>query len=150
MVYLSNYQYDASHSKDTIIINSCIRVAQRVIAYELFAREDDLNVSRLSVPYFLHSMLQGTRIDPGSFFSNQLLSAATSSTKRIVIGGLTTPIVRSAGIEPNPDDRVSGYKRLALATFEQMKFCMMERGRICWIYLGNRLMPLPNVDRTTL
>ena len=55
-------------------------------------------------------MLEGTRIDLGSFFANQLLSAATSSAKIIVIGGLITPIARSIGIKPNHDDRVSGLK----------------------------------------
>jgi len=49
-------------------------------------------------------MLEGTRIDPGSFFANQLLSAAISSKKRMVITGLITPIARSVGTEPNPDD----------------------------------------------
>jgi len=33
----SNYHYDASHSKGTIIRNPCIRVAQHVLACGLFA-----------------------------------------------------------------------------------------------------------------
>jgi len=37
-----------------------------------------------------------------------------------------------------------------LAAFAQIKFCKVDGGRICWIYPGNRLMPLPNVDRTFL
>jgi len=44
--------------------------------------------------YFPYNMLQRTGIDPGSFFTNQLLSAAISSVKRIVIGDLITPIAR--------------------------------------------------------
>jgi len=48
--------------------------------------------------YFLHTMSQG--IDLGSFFTNQLLSATTSSAKKIVIGGFITPIARLVGIEP--------------------------------------------------
>ena len=99
-------------------------------------------MSRLSELYFLHSMLEGTRIDPGLSFTNQLLTAATSSAMRIV--NLINPIVRSVRIEPKPDDRVSGSEILALAAF------VMEGGRICWIYHGNRLMPHPNVDHTTL
>ena len=79
-----NYQYDVSRSKGTII-----RVPQRVLTSGLFAREDNLNVPHLSELYFLHSTLEGTRIDPRSFCTNQLLSAVTSSAKRIVIGGLT-------------------------------------------------------------
>ena len=95
-----------SHSKRTIIRKPCIRVAQHVPACGLFALEDSLNVPHLSELYFLRSMLEGTSIDPSFFvfFSIQLLSAAASSTKRIVIGGLITHIARSVGIEPDPDD----------------------------------------------
>ena len=84
------------------------------------------------------------------FFANQLLSVAASFAKRIIIGGLITPIVRLVGIEPNLDNRVLGYERLTLTAFEQMKFCIVDGGRTCQIYPGNRLMPLPNVDHTTL
>jgi len=31
-----------------------------------------------------------------------------------------------------------------------MNFCKFEAGHLCWIYLGDRLLPLPTVDRTTL
>ena len=48
-----------------------------------------------------------------------------------MIGGLITPIASSVGIEANPDDRVPRSERLALAAFEQMKFCTMEDGRMC-------------------
>jgi len=51
---------------------------------------------------------------------------ATSSTKRIVIRGLITPIARSVDIDPKFDDRVSESERLKLAAFKQMKFCMVE------------------------
>jgi len=145
-----NYQYDDSYSKGTITRNSCIQVGQCVLACGLFAREDGLTIPHLSELYFLYSILQGTLMDHGSFFSNQLLIAATSSTKRMVSRGLMTPIGRSVGTQHNPDDRVSRPESLALATFKQMKFCTMEGGRMCWIYPGNRFIPLPNVDRITL
>ena len=109
-----------------------------------------MNVRRLSELYFLNSMLEGTCIELGYFFANQLLSATTSSVKRIMIGGLITPIARSISIEPNHDDRVSGSEMLASAAFGQIKFCTMEAGYMCWIYPGNRLMPLPIVYRNTL
>jgi len=67
-------------------------------------------------------MLQGNRIDLGSFLVNQLNSAATSSAHRIVIGGLITPIATLAGVKPNPDDRVIGPERLKLVAFKQIKF----------------------------
>jgi len=76
------------------LFNPYIRVAQCVLACGLFAHEDSLDVPRLYKPCFLHSILEGTRIDPSLFFSDQLLSAATNSTNRIVIGGILTPIVR--------------------------------------------------------
>jgi len=69
---------------------------------------------------------------------------------RIVIGGVITSIARFLGIEPNPDDRVRGFERLDKAAFELMGFCQVKAGRLCWIYLGGQLMPLPNVERTTL
>ena len=31
-----------------------------------------------------------------------------------------------------------------------MDFCQVEAGRLCWIYPGGRLIPLPNVERITL
>jgi len=86
-------------------------------------------------------MLQGTRIDLESFFANQLLSATTSFAKMIMIGDLITIIARSVSIEHDPDDQVSGFERLALATFEQIKFHTMEGRRMCWIYLENSLIP---------
>jgi len=100
--------------------------------------------------YFLHNMLEGDPIDPVSFFVNQLYSAVISSAHRIVIGGLITSIARLVGVELNPDDRVVGLEWLNLAAFEQMKFYKVDGGRICWIYPGNKLMSLSNVDRTSL
>ena len=73
-IIAENYYHYASHTKGTIIQNPCIRVAQRVFPCGLFAREDSLNVPCLSEPYFLHSLLEVTSIEPGSFFANQLLS----------------------------------------------------------------------------
>ena len=91
----TSYQYDASHSKGTIIRNPCIRVIQCVLAHGLFDWEDSLTMHYLSELYSLYNMLQRIGIDPGSFFTNQLLSAAINSVKRIVIGDLITPIARS-------------------------------------------------------
>ena len=73
-------------------------------------------------------------------------SAATSTTDRIVIGDLITSIARSLGVESNCEDRVSGSEWLTKATFELMKFCKVEAECLCWIYLGNRLLLLPNVE----
>jgi len=133
---IGNYQYDASHFKGIIIRNRCIRLAQRVLAFGLFAWKDSLNVPHLFELYFLHSMLQWIYMDPISFLANQLLNASTISAKRIVLAGFIIPMARP--------------KRLALAAFEQMKFFTVDGGRTCWIYPGNRLLHLPNVDRTTL
>jgi len=143
---IGNYQYDGSASKCIIIRNPCIGVTQRVFASGLFARKDSLSLPHLPELYFLHNMLQLTCVDPRSFFANQLLSITTSSAKKIMIGGLITPTSRSVGIEPNTDDRMSRSKRLKLAVFELMKFYTVDGGRMCWIYCGTRLIPLPNVD----
>ena len=67
---------------------------------------------------FLYSMLKGDQIDPSSFLANQLYSATTSSAYGIVIRGLITPIARLLGVEPNPDDRVTGSKWLNLTAFK--------------------------------
>ena len=50
-----DYRYDTSNSKGTTIRNPYIRIAQRLLAYDLFAREDTLNVPRLFDLYFLYS-----------------------------------------------------------------------------------------------
>ena len=76
-------------------------------------------------------MLQGNRLEPGSSLVNQLHSATTNSTQRIVLGGFIIPIVRPVRIELNPNDRLPGSKWLNLAAFEQMKFFKVEVGRIC-------------------
>ena len=80
--------------------------------------EDSLNVTCLSELCFSYNMLQDNRLYLDSFLVSQLHSAGTSSTQRIVIGGLITPIARFVGIDPNLDDRVAGSKRLNLAAFE--------------------------------
>ena len=132
-----DHWYDISNSKDIVITNPYIRVAQRLLACGLFAREDILTMSRLSKLYFFNSMPQGHQHDPGSSLVNQLYSAATSSIYRIVIRGLITHIAVSVGIELDPDNRIPGSGLLNLASFEQLKFYKVEGGRICWIYLGN-------------
>ena len=79
-----------------------------------------MNVPRLCQLYFLYSMLEGDRIDPGSFLVNQLYSVGTSYAHRIVIGGLITPIAKLVGVEPNTDDRVAGLEQF-LAAFDTNK-----------------------------
>jgi len=95
-------------------------------------------------------MLDGLPLDPGSFLARQLHSVAVSTKDRIVIGGIITTIARFLCVEPNPKDRVSGPERLDQATFQIMNFCKVEAGHLRWIYLREQLLPLPNVDRTTL
>ena len=145
-----DYRYDTSNSKETVIRNPCICMVQRLLACGLFTWEDSLNVSRQSKFYFLYGMFQDDQIDPGSLLVNQLHSATTRSKHSIMIRGLITPIAWSVGRELNPNHRIPGYELLNLVAFEYMKFYMVEAGSVCWIYLGNRLMPLPSVDRTTL
>jgi len=90
------------------------------------------------------------QLDQGSLLAGQLHSAPMGTKPMIVIGGIITTVARFQSVEPNPEDRVSRSERLDQATFEIMNFCKVEAGRLCWIYPGNRLLPLPNVDRTTL
>jgi len=137
-----NYNYNTSSCKCTQIRNPCIQVAQCLMASAIFARDDSVDVPRLFELY-LSCMLHGERLDPGSFLARQLYSATTSTKDRIVVGEIITSIARFLGIEPNPDDRVSGSKRVDKAAFELMDFCKVEVGRLCWIYPGGRLMPLP-------
>jgi len=93
-----------------------------------------------------HLCLTVSSLTLGSFLAKHLYSAAVSTKGRIVIGEIVTTIARFLGIEPNPDDRVSGSELLDQAAFEIMSFCKAEAGRLCWIYPGDRLLPLPNVD----
>jgi len=55
----------------------------------------------------------------------------TSTKGRIVIGGIITPIARFLGVEPNPDDQVSGFEQLDKVVFELMSFFKVEAGRLC-------------------
>jgi len=112
----------------------------------IFARDDNVDVPRLSEMYFLSYMLEGKRIDLGSFLARQLYSAAISTKGRIVIGGIVTSIARFLGIEPNPYDRVRESERLDKAAFELMGFCQVEAGRLCWIYLGVALCLFPTFN----
>ena len=43
-----------------------------------------------------------------------------------VIGGIITSIARFLGVEPNPDDRVSGSEWLDKTIFELMSFYLVE------------------------
>ena len=99
------------------ITNPCIRVAQRLLACSLFARNDSLNVLRLSELYFLSYMLDGVPLDRASFLTRQLHSAAISTKGRIVIDKIVTTIAIFLGIEPNPEDRVFGSERLDQVAF---------------------------------
>ena len=95
-------------------------------------------------------MLDDVQLDLESFLARQLYSATVSTKGRVVIGGIVTTIARFLDIQPNPEDRVSESERLDQAAFEIMNFGKVEDGRLCWIYPGDRLLPLPNVNRTTL
>ena len=140
-----NYRYDTSN-EGTVIQNPGIHVGQSLLACVLFDMEDSLNVSRLLELYFLCSMLEGD----WSFLVNQLYSAATTSAHRIVIRDLNTSIAKFVGAQSILNDRLEGSERFNLVAFEQIKFCKVDGRRICWIYRGNRLTPLPNVDCTCL
>ena len=59
-------------------------------------------------------------------------------------------MARFLGIETNPEDRVCRFEQLDQAVFQIMNFCKVEAGRLCWIYLADRLLLLANVNRTTL
>ena len=65
-----------------------------------------------------------------------MYSVAFSSTHRIVIGGLITPIARLVSVELNPNDRVAGSKWLNLAVFEQMTFVRLMVGVLVGFILG--------------
>jgi len=54
----------------------------------------------------------GVKLDPNSFLTRQLHSAAVSTKGRIVVSGIVTIIARFLGVEPNPKDRVSGSEWL--------------------------------------
>jgi len=95
-------------------------------------------------------MLDGVQLDPGSFLTRQLHSAAISTNGRIVIGRIITTTARFLGVEPNLEDKVFAPERLDQTAFEIMNFCKVEVGRLCWIYPKDQPFPLLNADRTTL
>jgi len=95
-------------------------------------------------------MLYGIQLDLRSFLARQLHSATVSTKGQIVIGGIVTTIARFLDVDPNLKDRVSRSEQLDKAAFEIMNFCKVEASCLCWIYPGDRLLLLPNVDRTTL
>ena len=57
-----NVRYSTSSSKCTYIRNPCIRVAQCILTYSLFAWDDSLNIQRLSELYFLSCMLDAVSL----------------------------------------------------------------------------------------
>ena len=71
------------------IWNPYIRVAQRILTCCFFARNDSLNLARLSELHFLYAC-----------------------KGRIDIGGIVTTIDGFLGVEPNPEDRVSRLNSL--------------------------------------
>ena len=73
-------------------------------------------------------MLDDVQLNLGSFLARQLYSVAVSTKGRIVIGDIVTTIARLLGIEPNPEDRVSGFEGLDQAAFEIMNFCKVKAG----------------------
>ena len=147
---LLNVRYSTSSSKCTHIQNPYIRVAQRILVCCFFTQDDNLNIPSLSELYFLSCMLNGAQLDPEAFLVGQLYSATVNAKSMIAIGDIVTTIARFLGVESNPDDRVSRSERLDQDTFELMNFCKVEAIRLCWIYPGDRLLPLRNGDRTTL
>ena len=95
-------------------------------------------------------MLDGIQSNPETFLARHLYSATIRTKSRIVIRGVVTIIARFLGVEPNPEDRAFRSEQLDQAAFELMNFCKVEEGCLCWIYRGNRLLPLPNIDQTIL
>ena len=79
-----------------------------------------------------------------------MYSVTVSTKSRIVIGGIITTIAKFLGVEPNPKDQVSRSEQLDQSAFEIISFCKVEASHLCWSYPRDWLMPLPNVDRTTL
>ena len=75
-------------------------------------------------------MLDGDKLDLGSFLTRQLHSAAISTKIRRVIGGIITTITRFLGVEPNSKDTVSESERLNQAALEIMNFCKVKAGRL--------------------
>jgi len=59
--------YNTSSCKCIQIRNPCLRVAQRIMATGIFARDNTVSVPQLFELYFLSCMLHGERLDPGSF-----------------------------------------------------------------------------------
>ena len=109
-----------------------------------------MNVPRLFELYFLSCILDGVQTNPKAFLAWQLYSAAISTKGRRVISGIINTIARFLGVEPNAEDRVSRSEWLDHATFELMGFYKVEARRLCRIYPGNQLLPLLDVERTTL
>ena len=68
---MRNYDYTTSSYKYTHIRNPFIRVVQHIMALGIFARDDSVNVPRLSEMYFLSCMLEGERLNPGPFLARQ-------------------------------------------------------------------------------
>jgi len=52
-----------------LIRNPCIRVAQRIHSFGMFAQDDSVNIPRLFELYVLSCMLNGVRMDPRAIFA---------------------------------------------------------------------------------
>jgi len=94
-------------------------------------------------------MLDSVQLDPSSFLARQLHSATISTKSRMVISGIVITIARFWVSSPT-EYRVSKSQRLDQAAFEIMNSCKVNAERLCWIYPEDRLVPIFNVDRTTL
>ena len=76
---MGNYNYYTSSCKCTQIRNPCMRVAQRIMALGNFARDNSVNVPRLTEMYFLSCIIKGEHLNLESFLARPLYSAATST-----------------------------------------------------------------------
>jgi len=76
-------------------------------------------------------MLDGVQLDLGSFSTRQLHSATVSTKDRMIIGGIVTTIATFLGVEPNPEDRVSGSEQLDQTAFDIMNFYNVDPGSLC-------------------
>ena len=105
---MRDYRYNMCIYKGTFIRNPFIQVAQWMLVCRVFSRDDSPNVYAWRELYFLSCVMNDDCINPRSFLATQLYSAATSTEGGITIGGYNYPITQYLGIEPNPEDKLSG------------------------------------------